>query len=486
MIIRQCKGKLMLIGILIIIITLLSACTNESDKSKPLDGEEDTEVSKSNNNNEETTDKVKEAEAMEEEPINRLTDIITDAPEEPTTLDEILLYPTGPLAGNGRIIGEEPVMSTDELAEYVMNVLPPIEEDADEAYLEEWWKAYRYLFAEAYPDPRNIITEMKWDNFGNEGIEDERFHMKDQINVLIILDVSGSMANEIDGKSMMEIAKDSIIDFTTELPEEANIGLRVYGHEGKSTGKTREQSCQATDLIYDFQSSDGNSIENVIDPFEPTGWTPIALSLEKVKEDFSKFPGEQNNNLVYIVSDGAETCDGDPASVAKELAESEIQTIINVIGFNVDIEGQNHLREIADAGGGIYTNAGNEKKLNEAFDQAEQLIERWKKWKNGMSMDAHDETLSQKTEVREFLLAFRPPAMDELTVRTNVIRTLRKEKGYITREASDFLLAKNKENYDLYIEEMYSTYETMIEEIEMNYEQQMKKIEEAYDENVEE
>lgn len=69
--------------------------------------------------------------------------------------------------------------------------------------MDKWWRAYSYVFAKDYPNPDEFIKQMSIDHFGNPGIEDERFQFKDQMNVLVILDVSGSMANSIDGKSMM-------------------------------------------------------------------------------------------------------------------------------------------------------------------------------------------------------------------------------------------------------------------------------------------
>src|SRR5699024_1190050 len=56
--------------------------------------------------------------------------------------------------------------------------------------------------------------------------------------------ISGSMADTIDGKPMMDIAKNSINNFVSDLPDEVNMGLRDYGHEGKATGKTKEESCE--------------------------------------------------------------------------------------------------------------------------------------------------------------------------------------------------------------------------------------------------
>ncbi|MFC4403118.1 VWA domain-containing protein [Gracilibacillus xinjiangensis] len=469
------------------ILFLLAACQAEEPSEKS--NEENTD-----HNSEEKkvspTDTISEKDdsniADEEELVDPLANLLERAPEEPANLEEIIAYPVGPLAGNGRITGNEPVMEKEELVNYVMEVLPAIEEEQqDEAYFNQWWRAFRYLFAEEYPDPRQIIEEMNYTHFGNEALEDERFHFKDQINVLIVLDVSGSMANEVDGKSMLQIAKDSILNFASDIPEDANVGVRIYGHEGASTGNTKEESCQATDLIYDFQSANTSEIQEVIDPLSPTGWTPIGLSLEQAKEDFAKFSGESNTNLVYIVSDGAETCEGDPVTAAKELAESDIQSIVNVIGFNVGIEGQNNLSEIAEAGGGIYTNAGNEEDLKEALGKGEELIQQWSDWKTGEKVNVYEQRKGQASEAIKERLDWAYLITDEFTNERNVIHQLFME-DYINRSAYEYMKDKYWEKRDLYREIMDTTYEELRKDIEENYENQLEKINNEYEELVEE
>ena len=78
-------------------------------------------------------------------------------------------------------------------------------------------------------------------------------------------------------------------------------------------------------------------------------------------------------NIIYVVSDGIETCGGDPVKAAKELHQSEIQAIVNIIGFDVDNAGQRALKKVAEAGGGKYTtvNTGEDlrKHLEEEYER---------------------------------------------------------------------------------------------------------------------
>ncbi len=61
-----------------------------------------------------------------------------------------------------------------------------------------------------------------------------------KINVEIALDASGSMVNQIDGVEMMDIAKDSITQILSKMPEDANVGLRVFSHLGDNSYESME------------------------------------------------------------------------------------------------------------------------------------------------------------------------------------------------------------------------------------------------------
>ena len=81
---------------------------------------------------------------------------------------------------------------------------------------------------------------------------------------------------------------------------------------------------------------------------QPGGWTPIALALESIKDDAVLY----DRSVIYLVSDGIETCDGDPVKIVKELKDDGINVSVNIIGFDIDDEGQKLLKEISDEGNG--------------------------------------------------------------------------------------------------------------------------------------
>ena len=137
-----------------------------------------------------------------------------------------------------------------------------------------------------------------------------------QMNVEIVLDASGSMAKQINGQTMMNIAKNSITEVLKQLPENAKVGLRVFGHKGNNTDSGKAESCTANELIYPIETLDIEGIGKALESVEPTGWTSIADSITNGGEDLGRFKAEGAVNILYIVTDGIETCGGDPAEAA--------------------------------------------------------------------------------------------------------------------------------------------------------------------------
>ena len=190
----------------------------------------------------------------------------------------------------------------------------------------------------------------------------------------IILDSSGSMAGEINGQPKMVLAKAALLGFIEQIPETAQVAFRVYGHTGSNEEIDRAESCQGSELFYPFQPLNITTLETALEAFEPTGWTPIARSLEAAQTDFNNIDRIGGANFIYLVSDGIETCDGDPITAARTLHESDIQAVINVIGFDVDAEAAAQLQAVAEAGGGEYIEARTESDIRMAFDETSRAL----------------------------------------------------------------------------------------------------------------
>nr|WP_223831621.1 VWA domain-containing protein [Bacillus swezeyi] len=173
---------------------------------------------------------------------------------------------------------------------------------------------------------------------------------KKDVNVAVVLDASGSMAQRIEGDKKFDIAKESVTDFADLLPSDANVMLNVFGHKGNNKNSGKEESCGTTETLYDLQPFSANGFQHSLSGIKPTGWSPIAKSLYDVKDDLADKDGK---NYVYIVTDGEETCGGDPVQAAKDLRQSNIKTIVNIVGLDVEtVKEKEKLKKVAKAGGG--------------------------------------------------------------------------------------------------------------------------------------
>lgn len=201
-----------------------------------------------------------------------------------------------------------------------------------------------------------------------------------KVHFSILLDASGSMNAKINGKSKMDIAKQAVKKFASTLPKNAQISLRVYGHKGSSEGADKVASCNSTEEIYNTKGYQGNQLQSALDNVKASGWTPIGKAIESVKQDVSS---DLTDSYIYVVSDGEETCGGNPVAAAKKLNQSNVKTIVNIIGFDVASKGQLSLKQVATAGGGEFIAVNNEAALNQYLDdQYDALKKEWRKWIN--------------------------------------------------------------------------------------------------------
>lgn len=228
-----------------------------------------------------------------------------------------------------------------------------------------------------------------------------------KLNVEILLDASGSMAGQVGGRSKMELAKEAIRNFASSLPEGTHVALRVYGHKGSNRDKDKSISCKSTEVVYSFAEYDENRFQKSLNRFKPTGWTPLAASIEEAKKDLESKGAENAKNVVYVVSDGIETCGGDPVKAAEELHTSNIKAVVNIIGFDVDNAGQKALKQVAEAGGGVYATVRSQEELKRQFEQEKAKVEQeWSDWwrKNRMAMG--EQSRKKFDEIGDLIGAF--------------------------------------------------------------------------------
>ncbi len=187
------------------------------------------------------------------------------------------------------------------------------------------------------------------------------------VNIFFIFDSSGSMAGQVTGGRKIDIAKKAMKRYIDGLSVKINSGLMVYGHKGNNTASGKAVSCAGIETLYPLGKVDKEDFKLKIDSFEPTGWTPIADSFDKTQAEFSG--KEEEVNRLVLVSDGIETCGGDPCSVAKQLKQTGINPIIDVVGFDVDETARTQLSCIAQVTGGQYFDVHTAEEFDDVFEK---------------------------------------------------------------------------------------------------------------------
>jgi len=181
--------------------------------------------------------------------------------------------------------------------------------------------------------------------------------------VEIVVDASRSMWGRMGGEPKMAVAKNILEDVSYWFPEDLDLALRAYG----STSPSDNNNCADSTLLVPFSEENREPIRRAIAGLRPLGQTPIGYALNEAAHDFG---AGQDDRAVVLVTDGIESCGGDPVQAARELSEQGIT--VHLIGFglgNAADEDTASLRAVADASGGRYVTAGSAEALKAALTQ---------------------------------------------------------------------------------------------------------------------
>lgn len=187
--------------------------------------------------------------------------------------------------------------------------------------------------------------------------------------VVLLLDASGSMAfaagvpdNEIEdayrraragdraalmrlksmlqpgSKSRLDVARKSILETLPNLPADVDVGLVVIGE------------CQGADNYKFFGPGERGRLGELLNGITPRQGTPLARGIERAGNmmDGNSVPG-----VLIVVSDGDESCGGDPCAAARALAQKKPNLKINFIDVNGDGQDSSSC-VVGPSGGKVY------------------------------------------------------------------------------------------------------------------------------------
>ncbi|WP_196220572.1 vWA domain-containing protein [Roseibium denhamense] len=190
----------------------------------------------------------------------------------------------------------------------------------------------------------------------------------DPVAVEIIFDASGSMAASLDGRRKIDIARQALGAALNRLDQsDALVSIRAYGFDS-SVEKSPEASCPNTALVSNFRQRGQQHHSGITNRLEPYGYTPIAASLHAAGVDLSGV--RARDRMVILITDGEETCNGDPVAAAAALRARDFAVASYVVGFDLDAEQRAQMLAIASAGGGAYFDASDAASLEAAIDEA--------------------------------------------------------------------------------------------------------------------
>lgn len=149
-----------------------------------------------------------------------------------------------------------------------------------------------------------------------------------------MFDASNSMNGTWKSGTKMMVAKKllgNMLDSLKNKPD-LELALRVYGHQKPFP----PQDCDDTKLEVDFGKNNTEEIKIKLRNINANGTTPIAASLLKATDDFTK--KDNTRNIIILITDGIEACDGDPCAVSLALQKQGIMLKPFVIGIGGDME----------------------------------------------------------------------------------------------------------------------------------------------------
>ncbi|WP_165356242.1 VWA domain-containing protein [Sphingosinicella sp. BN140058] len=187
------------------------------------------------------------------------------------------------------------------------------------------------------------------------------------VRVVVAIDGSGSMAGRIGGQTKLDLAREAATRFIDGLPASVEASLLVFGQQGDNSEAGKAKSCAGVDLLAPM-SNDRAQLGAAVSRVRAVGWTPLAAGLARAETLLARAstPGEQ---VIYVVSDGEETCGGDPVAAARRINGGTTRAIVNIIGFGLPSGEAAALKAVSAAGGGTFVNVDSRAAYDRTFAQ---------------------------------------------------------------------------------------------------------------------
>lgn len=189
------------------------------------------------------------------------------------------------------------------------------------------------------------------------------FGFSQRAQVELILDLSGSMWLELESGGMkIDAAKSALKEIIPSLPDDINVGLRVYG---ATVSGIDPDACTDSQQILPIAESDKELLLTAIEAREPKGGTPIVFALDEAIKDFEALSPTQKR--IILVTDGQESCGQDLEAAVQRLSAKGID--LQVIGFGLSERASRAFEGLA------FTNTFSSNELSTALSETIQDLQ---------------------------------------------------------------------------------------------------------------
>lgn len=180
-------------------------------------------------------------------------------------------------------------------------------------------------------------------------------------NLLIVLDFSGSMNLPLEKTTRLGTARQVLRDVVARLPDDFNVGLRLYGHR---FGSRQKETCTDSQLVVPIRPLDRASIAQTVAAAHARGETPLIYSIVQAANDLKSAGG----GSLVVITDGEESCGGDAAAARETLKGLGVDLRLNIVGFTLtDEKARQPLAALAGSTGGAYYTAADGTALTRAL-----------------------------------------------------------------------------------------------------------------------